>query len=193
MKIVAFLARRPGLVVLQSLLQNPDVEIAAVFTHGSLPKAEGRTDRPEAEVFRELAERTHAAFHVVDGATAKDVHDLLPTEPLDVLLSLSWRYLIPRRVIDRFSLGGVNLHRGALPAYAGAIPVQRAIEAGEKFVAITAHVMTEEVDAGREIARVWLPIAPYLDTDRPENIAEVVKTRLEPLYAPLAQMALATL
>jgi len=76
------------------------------------------------------------------------------------------------------------------PEFAGALPVQRAIEAGVKAVAITAHEMVTEIDAGREIARVWHPLAPLPPGREAVEYAEVVKTDLEPLYAPLCCLAL---
>ncbi|MGH7126586.1 MAG: formyltransferase family protein, partial [Stellaceae bacterium] len=100
--------------------------------------------------------------------------------------------LVLAEVLDRFAIGAVNLHRGALPAYAGAEPVRRAIEAGETRVAITAHHMSPEIDQGAEIARVWLDIPPKSPSASTSEYAEHVKSALVPLYAPLARLAVAS-
>ena len=114
---------------------------------------------------------------------------LLPGEPLDLLLCLSWRYLVPQHVLDRFNRGCINVHRGALPTYAGAIPVQRAIEAGESRFAVTTHEMVAEIDSGDKIAEVWLDLDPSRLGPEPASQAEVVKRAFEPLYAPLVMLA----
>ena len=192
LRVVALLARRPGLLVLENaLLSDPAIEIAAVFTHGRLPKAEGGMERSDLGDFTHCCRRATIPLIAVDGADAKDIGARLPAGPLDLLIALSWRYQVPGAVLDRFAGGCINLHRGALPRYAGALPVQRAIEAGEDSVAITAHEMVPEIDAGAEIARVCLPIAPLPARQDAAAYAEVVKLRLEPLYAPLCRLAIA--
>ncbi|PWR25128.1 formyltransferase family protein [Zavarzinia aquatilis] len=192
LKVVALLARRPGLLVLENaLLADPEIEITALFTHGRLPRAEGGATRGDLAEFARSCTRGGVALNAVDGAEARDISPLLPAGPLDLLVALSWRYQVPASVLGRFSLGCINLHRGALPRYAGALPVQRAIEAGEDSVAITAHEMVPEIDAGAEIARVCLPIAPLPTGQTAADYAEAVKARLEPLYAPLCRLAIA--
>jgi methionyl-tRNA formyltransferase len=191
LRIVALLARKPGLLVLRdALLGNCDLDLAAVFTHGRLPKSEGGASRKDIECFRILCEPARVPLIIIDYPQAGDISALLPQGPLDLMVSLSWRCQVPQHVLKRFRLGCVNIHRGELPDYAGALPVQRAIEAGAVTVAITVHEMVPEIDAGREIARVWLPIAPLPPNWRAADYAEVVKAELGPLYAPLCRLAL---
>lgn len=190
-RVVALLARRPGWLVLRdALLPNPTLELAAVFTHGRHPKSKGGTPRDDIQLFRTTCNSAGVRLFITDYPEAKDISAQLPADRLDLMISLSWRYQVPQHVLARFRIGGVNLHRGALPDYAGALPVQRAIEEGAVRVAITAHEMLPEIDAGREIARVWLPIAPLPPHQTAEEYAEVVKGRLEPLYAPLCSLSL---
>jgi methionyl-tRNA formyltransferase len=193
MRTVALLARRPGLRVLRDTLARlPAIELTAVFTHGRLPAVEGGGARDEVPEFQALCDKLRVPLVAVDGPHARDVSSLLPSGPLDLLLSLSWRYLVPQHVLSRFHRT-VNIHRGALPKYAGVIPVQRAIEAGETQVAITAHEMTSEIDAGRKIAEVWRNVVPCPSGRSAADHAEIVKLELEPLYAPLAWLAIMAL
>lgn len=185
------LGRLPGLRVLRdSLLRHPEIELAAVFTHARLPRSEGGGLRPEWSDFQALANLHGFPLIALDGAEARDLARALPQEPLDLMVSLSWRYLVPSPVLGRLRRASINLHRGVLPAFAGAEPVRRAIEAGETRVAITAHHMAEEIDAGRVIATVWLDIAPRPPDLSASNYAEQVKLRLTPLYAPLLDLAI---
>ena len=118
------------------------------------------------------------------------MHAYFPDGRIDLMVVLSWKYILPPATLDRVSGHGINLHRGALPAYRGLNPVRRAIEAGERRVAITAHRMIEEVDAGPTLATVWLDIDPLAPGRDINDYTEEVKTRLLPLYAPLARLAI---
>lgn len=190
-RVVALVAREPGLrVLIECLFSRPDLEVVKVFTHGALPAAEGGGARTDVAAFRTACDRHGVALEVVDGGAARALAERLPTGPLDILVSLSWRYLVPQAVLDRFPIGALNIHRGALPAYAGAEPVRRAIAAGERRLAITAHRMTAEIDAGDAVAEVWMAVPPRPEGMSDADFAEVAKARLVPLYAPLAHLAL---
>lgn len=194
MRVVALLARRPGLLVLHdALLADSSLDIAAVFTHGTLPRAAGGGLRDEVAEFTALCRRRAIPLHVIDFPAARDIGPRLPAGRLDLMVSLSWRCLVPQAVLDRFALGAVNLHRGALPAYAGAEPVRRAIEADERRAAITAHAMTAEIDGGAILAEAWYDLPPCPEGVSAAAHAERIKTGIEPLYAPLCRLALAGL
>ncbi len=192
-RTVALLAREPGLAVLRdALLNDTRLELVSVFTHGRLPKAEGGGPRREVDDYRLALRDRDVPLHVVDPPQSRQLGSVLPGRA-GLLVSVSWRSLVFADVLDRFALGAINLHRGALPAYAGAEPVRRAIEAGETRVAITAHHMVPEIDRGDEIARVWLEIPPRFSSDSAAVYAEQVKSALVPLYAPLARLAIGSL
>jgi methionyl-tRNA formyltransferase len=191
-RTVALVAREPGLAILRdALLTDPALELVAVATHGRLPKAEGGGPRREVDDYRAALHGLRVPLLVVDPPQSRDLGRLLPASA-DLLVSVSWRSLVLADVLDRFAVGAVNLHRGALPAYAGTEPVRRAIEAGETRVAITAHHMSPEIDQGAEIARVWLEIPPKSPSVSAAQYAEHVKSALLPLYAPLARLAVAS-
>jgi methionyl-tRNA formyltransferase len=189
LRAVALLARMPGLLVLrEALLRNPAIEVSAVYTHGRAPKAEGAGARPELEEFRADCAEHGVRLTVLDGHDARDLESRLPLEPFDLMVSLSWRFILPRAVLARARVANINLHRGALPEFRGAEPVRRAIEAGERRVAITAHRMIEEVDAGPVVATVWHDIETLPAGTSAAAYAETVKAELLPLYAPLARL-----
>lgn len=188
---VALVARDAGVHVLRdALLSRSGIEMAAVFTHSRLPKAEGGGVRPEFDEIERLCRVHGAPVKPLEFPEARDIERYLPDRPLDVLVSVSWRYRVSPGALARFRFGGINLHRGALPAYAGAEPVRRALAAGESRVAITAHRMAEAIDTGPVLAQVWLDVGPAAG-DPPPAFVDAVKSRLLPLYAPLAGTALA--
>lgn len=191
LRTVALLGRTTGLSVLrETLLDHPALELTGVYTHGRLTRAEGDGVRPELDLYEQTCRDRGIPLHVLDLPEARELDVRLPPGRIDLMVVLSWRCILPGSVLRRCERAAINLHRGALPAYRGALPVQRAIENGESRVAITAHHMVEEVDAGAPIAVVHLNIAPLPDGMDSAAYAERVKPRLHGLYAPLAHLAI---
>jgi len=196
LRVVALLARPPGLAVLEDcLLTHPGVELVAVATHSLKPRSEdpARSVRPEMAHFERLCGAARIPLIVADDrATASDLPFLSGLGPVDLLCSLSWRFILSATALRAPTLGAINLHRGGLPAYGGAEPVRRMLEDGCPDAVITAHLMVEEVDAGPTIATVHLP----MNWDRRTSAAahaELVKERLIPLYPKLMALAIETM
>jgi len=78
----------------------------------------------------------------------------------DVLFSLYFRDIIPRRILDLPPLGGVNLHPSLLPKARGAFSVPWTIINGERTTGITYHYMTAEVDAGNILLQREVAVRP---------------------------------
>ena len=193
-RTVALLAREPGLLVLKdALLNNPLVRLLEVFTHGSLPKREGGAQRPELKSYESECKAAGIPLRVLDLPEARNLERYLPGESFDLMLALSWRYILSKNVLDRPTAGAINLHRGELPKFKGAEPVRRAIEAGATSVSITAHRMTEELDSGPIVATVSIEMPPLPANITAEDYAEKIKVALYPLYAPLARLSILSL
>jgi methionyl-tRNA formyltransferase len=193
-RVVALLARPAGLAVLEDcLLAHPGIELVAVATHRLRPRSEdpARSVRPEMAHFERLCEAARVPLIAADDrATATELPFLAGLPPIDLLCSVSWRFILSAAALRAPALGAINLHRGALPAYGGAEPVRRMLEDGCPDAVITAHLMVEEVDAGPTIATVQLP----MNWDRRTSAAahaELVKERLIPLYPRLMALAIA--
>lgn len=195
-RTVALLARPPGLAVLEHwLLPHPALEVLAVWTHARRPRSEdpARGERPELARFEALCARSGVPLVAVDDpGRCRSLDGLAGLGPVDLLCSVSWRFVVDAAALRGLRVGGINLHRGALPEYAGGEPVLRMLRDGRTEVAITAHVMAEEVDAGPVLATVRHPMGAA--AGRPEAPeVERVKRELVPLYAPLMELALAAL
>ena len=195
LRTIALLARRPGLTVLtDALLANSQIELVGVYSHSKLPKAEGGGLRAEAAVFEEVCRQAAVPLRFLDAPEARCLEKFLPAgPPLDLMVVLSWRFLVEPDILAGLRIGGLNIHRGALPDFRGTEPVRRAIEAGERRIAITAQRMSGEIDLGTTVAVAWMdidPLPPGLDAN---SYAEGIKSRMEPLYAPLAKTAIAAM
>ena len=82
----------------------------------------------------------------------------LDTHPADVLLSIANLRVISDDVLARVETA-INFHDGPLPAYAGLNVTTWALLAGERHHAITWHLMTSDVDAGRVVTTEHFPVA----------------------------------
>jgi methionyl-tRNA formyltransferase len=79
----------------------------------------------------------------------------------DVLLSLHYRNLIPKSILELAPLGGINLHPSLLPDYRGTNSVAWVIINGETETGFTFHRMDEKFDMGPILLQEKLPIYPY--------------------------------
>lgn len=190
-KTVALLAREPGLLVLKdALLNNPLVDLMAVYTHGLLPKKEGLLPRSELSHYKQICQSAGVPLHVLDYPHAKFLAKYLPVDSFDLLVVLSWRYILSKEVLARPKVAAINFHRGSLPSYKCAEPVKQAINAGEQQIAITAHHITEHLDAGPVITTKVMKLHRSFKEGDIDAYIEEVKRDLYPLYSPLVKESL---
>jgi phosphoribosylglycinamide formyltransferase-1 len=91
-----------------------------------------------------------------------DVQLLAAIEPLQpdwVILAGFMRRLTPQ-FVDAFAGKLLNIHPSLLPKYPGLNTYQRALEAGDKQVGATVHLVTAEVDQGPILAQAAVDVEP---------------------------------
>lgn len=176
--VVAYLARPAGLEVFEQLLADDRFSVTKLFTHRRDPSGH---ERPEYAEFYCLCHRdpkANADIPIIDINSRREADKYLTyNDRCDYLLSCSWKYLISPAQLKAARIAAINLHRGKLPKYAGAEPVRRALEDGEKSVTITAHRMTDVIDYGEVLAETDVTIEHW------EKV-EWIKHRIIPLYWP---------
>ncbi|MDL2257449.1 methionyl-tRNA formyltransferase [Bacteroidales bacterium OttesenSCG-928-I14] len=101
----------------------------------------------------------------------------LRTLNADIQIVVAFR-MLPEIVWNMPRLGTFNLHASLLPQYRGAAPINWAIINGEKETGITTFFLTHEIDTGKVIDQVKVPIA---ETDN----VEIVHDKLMCLGAEL--------
>ena len=101
----------------------------------------------------------------------------------DILLSVGFRYIIPKEIFSRFKYA-INIHPTLLPKYRGAYSGYAVIENGEKETGLTAHFITEEVDAGDIINQMKfdISICDTIDTVTKKLLELEPDFALETLY-----------
>ena len=186
MRVVALLARPPGVEVLKALFARPKVDIIRCYTPRYLPKADGGIESPEGTEMVLLCREMDTHCELTQPQFPLDI------PPCDLLLSCNWRQMITPEQTSQARFA-INIHRGDLPRYKGARPVRQAILAGDTQTCITAHEMTQELDAGAPIAKVYsnrktMGMQGLIDPGSESALdqAEAIeRAALMPLYAPL--------
>lgn len=184
--MVAYLAREHGLGGLQSLIDSERYHVMQVFTHRKVPQSQEplRPQRAEFGKFERMCESHGIPWSAIDRKRDLGIVDeVLENRSFHLNVSISWRYLIPPRHLELAALGGVNLHRGKLPEYAGAEPVRRMLIDGYKQAHITAHVLDPVLDSGRILEVATHPMGTR--SGGVERNVERVKRELTPLFGPL--------
>ena len=73
---------------------------------------------------------------------------------------VAYGQILPRKVLDCFPMGVINVHASLLPAYRGAAPIQHALLAGEPMTGVSIMLLDEGMDTGPVLAKEELPIGP---------------------------------
>ncbi len=190
--VVCYMARRHGLAGLSALFESERYRVARTVTHRRLPRSEdpNRGERPDFAEYRELSERHDVPLSVVDGSRAQEeLIRVLDGERFDLIASISWRRLLSTEQLAQPVIGGVNVHRGDLPRYAGVFPVRRSLEDGQDPIWVCAHVLVDEVDSGEILTRACHR-AHVRESESLDEATERVKRELTPLFGPLLLNAL---
>ena len=66
----------------------------------------------------------------------------------DIAVVAAYGLILPKQVLEAYTLGCINIHASLLPRWRGAAPIQRAIEAGDKKSGVTIMKMAEGLDTG---------------------------------------------
>jgi methionyl-tRNA formyltransferase len=145
--------------------------LAALVPEADLVVFSFREEPHEPPFLDDLAAACHrhgAGLHVGRQLGADEWEEVWE-EGFDLLLAVSWRYLIPPRVFRRARRGAYVFHDSLLPAYRGFSPTVWAMINGEDHTGVTLFAMAEEFDAGDVIDQRRVPIGAD------ETIAEVME------------------
>ncbi|MCF6457546.1 formyltransferase family protein [Pseudoalteromonas sp. MMG024] len=83
-----------------------------------------------------------------ESAKSVDTLEWVKIQRPDIILSIHYRNIIPKALLDLASLGGVNLHPSLLPKYKGAHSVSWSLINEDEFTGFTYHYMDETLDTG---------------------------------------------
>ena len=175
MRIVLFGYSSIGARVLQTLLETSE-DVVAVFTHRDNP-AEAIWFDSVAEIARTAGIPVHFVSTGRPRGPAPYKSALEHARP-DVILSATFRAVLPSDVLSVATTAALNLHPSLLPRYRGRCPVNWVLIHGEKETGMTLHHMVREPDAGDIVGQVRLRIGP-------DETAPQLQKRMEDAAAQL--------
>jgi methionyl-tRNA formyltransferase len=136
-----------GHAALQGLLEKGE-KISVVVTHLDDPK-----EKVWFRSVRALAFKNLIPVYAPEDINRPEFIQILKELNPDLVLSVQFRQVLSREILNLPSLGSVNLHPSLLPKYRGRAPINWAIINGEKNTGVTLHYMDEKPDTGDIIAQ----------------------------------------
>lgn len=151
MRIVLLCATRRGYRVLERLIQLQPSADLVVFSF-----REETHEPPFMDDIKALAESAGASFY--EARQVSKQADFWQSTPVDLMLTVSWRYLIPPEIYQLPAQGTFVFHDSLLPAYRGFAPTVWAILNGEDHTGVSLFEISEGVDKGRIVEKRRVPI-----------------------------------
>lgn len=154
-KIAFFGTHDFAATILEGLLNSGIVSVEMVFTQPD--RKTGRKQILEESPVKKLARKYN--IPVEQPESLKDFG--LRTSDFRLAVVAQYGLIIPKKIIDSFPKGMINVHGSLLPKYRGASPIQMALVNGEKETGVTIVLMDEKMDHGPILSQAKLKI----DTD----------------------------
>lgn len=105
---------------------------------------------------------------------------------VDLVVMAGWMRVVTPTLISAFPDRLVNIHPSLLPSFRGLDAVGQALAAGVTLAGCTAHLVSEEVDAGRILVQAAVPVRPDDDHASLSRRIQVQEHRILPLAVALA-------
>lgn len=130
--------------ILQKIIDNGDIEVAAVYTQPDKPV--GRKKILTPPIVKTTALKN--SIDVYQPSRLRDeitVNELLKIE-CDYIVVAAYGQILPKEILEHAPC--INLHASILPKYRGASPIQQALLNNDKKTGVTAMLMDEGLDTG---------------------------------------------
>ena len=145
------------------------------------------SNNPDAYVLNRAKNHNIPAFVFDRNSFYKEtsVDEVLEKYGIDFIVLAGFMWLMPGRIVRKFSDKMVNIHPALLPAYGGkgmyGMHVHEAVVKNrDTQTGITIHLVNEEYDKGKILYQATCPVDP---ADTPEEVAAKVHA-LEYAYYP---------
>ena len=180
--IVGFLSRPHGFNVLTTIGKLEKFKILKIYTHKFNPRSQDSNKhvRDDFELFVKKCEELSIPLETIDSKYS-------PIEncpECDYIIEVSWRYIIPSKIVKKSRIGTFGIHRGKLPEYGGAEPIKQAIKNNEEEVILSAHYLEPKIDSGDVITTLKYDLPNNLPTDLEEKIQQI-RDDITPLFSKI--------
>lgn len=181
MRVVFLGATQRGVRFFARMLElRPDLDYT-VFSF-----REETWEPPFLDDLRALTERHGGQFFEARQVGEERWREFWEHTPIDLMLLVSWRYLVPARIFHRPTRGTFVFHDSLLPAYRGFAPTVWAILNGEPQTGVTLFEIADGFDEGDIVAQARVPIesVEYVDAVM-ERVTQTYLDVLEQNYNAL--------
>ncbi|WP_030453389.1 methionyl-tRNA formyltransferase [Herbidospora cretacea] len=156
MRVVMFGHQTWGHRTLRALLESSH-EVVLAVTH---PKSDHAYEKIWDDSVADLAAEHDVPVLLRNRPTDPELLQAVKDARPDVIVANNWRTWLPPEIYDLPPHGTLNVHDSLLPKYAGFSPIIWALINGESEVGVTAHRMTEDLDAGDILIQRSVPVTP---------------------------------
>ncbi len=155
MRIVLLCATHRGYLFLKKLIELSTNSEIIVFSFREEP-----WEPPFLEKINQLTHYSGVRFLEAKKLDNSSLIQFWESTPVDLMLAVCWRYMIPPHVYRRPRLGTFVFHDSLLPKYRGFSPTVWAISNGEDHTGVTVFEIADEIDAGDIIDQKRVDIEP---------------------------------
>jgi phosphoribosylglycinamide formyltransferase-1 len=160
---------------------SPQGAVALLVVNNPGCAAIGRAERLGVP-WQVLDHRGHGSREDLDRALIT----LFQQHGIDLVVMAGWMRVVTPVLIGAFPERLVNIHPSLLPSFRGMHAAAQALEAGVTLTGCTAHLVTEEVDAGHILVQAAVPVLADDDVDRLSQRIHQQEHRILPLAVQLA-------
>lgn len=180
--IVGFLSRPHGLDILKNIVLSTDYKIIKLYTHSKKPKSEdpNQNERDDFKTFQKICLDNNIPLEMINSKN----DEIQNCPQCDILIEVSWRYLLPKSIIQKAKILAFGIHRGKLPDYSGAEPIKQAIKNNETKIILSAHNLESIIDSGSTLNSLSFPIQ-YDETISVEENIQKIRENITPLFSKL--------
>lgn len=133
-------------------------EIVLVVTQPDAPV--GRKQVLTAPPAKQWANAHHIPVYQPHRIRDDEAIKTLSSYRADAAVVAAFGQILPKEILDMFSIGCINVHASLLPKYRGAAPIQWAIMNGDKTTGVTIMQMDVGLDDGDILLQKEIPIEP---------------------------------
>ena len=145
--------------------------INGLYPHISTPHP---IDRNETFSAQEIASDYSIPFISEEKLETDEMLDFLIKVRPDILLVAGFPRKIPSSVLSAMRIAAVNLHPSLLPKHRGGTPTRWVIKCGDRITGVSAHLVTNDFDAGDVLIQKMIEVEPFWTVGMLEEITAQV-------------------
>lgn len=179
--IVGFLSRAHGYNVLTNLGKMNEFKFLKIYTHKYNPKSQdpNKGVRDDYELFVNECKKLSIPLVPIDSKSI----EITNCPECDYIVEISWRYIIPSKIVKKSRIGTFGVHRGKLPDYAGSEPIKQALKNNERKIILSAHKLEPKIDSGNVITTSVYDLKDNFNQKTPEKQIQEIRDAITPLFS----------